>query len=370
MTTETDAISMDPFNSGTAPYLSGIKLAAGYNTEPVCPKPLGTDTVKSWPWLLSAGTQFKGAFGIRAARDQRVKMCEYRSTDPNAAISAVLPSMGPADYQVCNQQYSKWYSTDNTNSTIGCKVDDAAYVIGARYPSIKDPRLLLNQVFPWADKCPTWSKDTGIKNLNTDCKGATVKTCSQSIGDIVDCCMGRKSGPNCRSDQKPQSTSCDRFMREFCSKNPEASECKCLITPAYSDSEKKIFQKFAGIIIPKTYCNYPPCVQNINDAYQTDTMLKDRPCPANNICSLDIDSISFIKGAIGNKVDIKQDCPAPITNINSTLPKSKSVQIVPIEPMTATEKLRVFLLTNQLPLSIGSALVFVILVALVFVYGS
>ena len=299
-TSEDEMVNKDPFNTNQKPYLVAIKPAVAHKSDPQCLAPLNSDvTAIKHDFDFAKGTQFVGAAGIRAARQHQAKLCEYRSANPQMALMDVTNSARKLGNVTADE--AKWL-TSSQSTTEGCNVKETVFLNSTPLKSVSGAVLddAYHQIFAFKDSCPAFANSRlNVPDLNTNCRGSTVAVCGQKIKDVVDCCMGRKSGSNCRKDQAPQSTFCDQFMSEYCRTNPTKPECSCMITPP----RDPIFDKYKIQVPLSAVCMYEPCVSKPNTTYRTKSIANTK-CPDLQICAVNTGDIKFLQGALGNKVNI------------------------------------------------------------------
>lgn len=321
MTTVQEVIENDPFVANRQKHLAGAKFAVGYKQEPQCPPAVPGDDVYKFSWNFADKTRYDPhtAFNVR---EHRLKVCEYRTSDP--ANAANVHGYGDLSKELpVPARYKDWYTQDRHSPREGCKEIDVFHHF-IRDKSNSSP---FHQIFPWKGVCPSWA-ETIIPNLNEGCEEIIIKStpaalCAQRVSEVVSCCMGRKTGSHCRQDQIPKSTFCNQFMNEYCKQfraNPSAAplECACLMMTDESEAIKRDNPGFVQV----PACHSVRCVTNPVDTYKDDTVEQQmRSCPPVTICTVNTGDIQFQK-AMQNTVKISQNCGGTRTDTKEVEPEA------------------------------------------------
>ena len=278
--TDAEVKEFDPYTTGSdKKYLSGVKIALGWDSQTECPAALGDDDVKMYMGDWSVNTKHKLLASQILHRSQSTRLCVYYSDKPERQITSishknpVLAGSTPADIKA-------WYN-DSSDGANGCDNGWSTYLYSApkKYDAA-GAKAPIHSAFVRENACPTWApKIAAAADLNKSCKGGTYFVCAQPEKKVLDCCLGSASGGGCRDDQFPQSGFCDTYISDYCKKNPKSANCKCL-TPL-TESENKL-----GIATGKE-CFYAPCIDNLANpsaskrTYLTNAQYKAR---TNNAC--------------------------------------------------------------------------------------
>jgi hypothetical protein len=387
-----DAIRVDPYVSGTTnKWLSGIRVAANFEAEPVCPSFSG-HSVKIFPRGLDEDT----SCGI--GRKQRVKICEYRSSDPKNALAQISSSdasrsgngihdvsenikVGCGDknlrvYTLPISQSLKYgkFSVDGyyemypdvKNAGVGA-IDHYVYSgykegrlakletgeIGTfyaagyyeMYPDVKkagvdalehyrsdgykegrkfcimsssEQKNMNNAyhiIFPSA-ACPTWAPAvvSPLKEGIASRGKSWYQLCGQTVSDVLDCCMNRKSGGYCNAEQHSQSATCDNFMSEYCKHNRDAPECACMVQK--SDKPDPRFKDF-NVSESSPMCSDPQCFRNPTTTYRTRS-IQAQQCPPINLCEFKTGDIKFMENSYANTINVNCENQQSTSSGNNT----------------------------------------------------